>query len=113
MTNGGRVLGVTATADRLTAAITQAYAAAENIHVREAAQADGHRIPGPESNCGERITAALYNLSVIAARCHLSRSERLWQAVTVYKKRHAFLQNDTSLPRARPSGELDRSIGRP
>ena len=31
VTNGGRVLGVTATADRLTAAITQAYAAAEKI----------------------------------------------------------------------------------
>ena len=32
VTNGGRVLGVTATAPRLTAAITQAYAAAEKIH---------------------------------------------------------------------------------
>ena len=31
VTNGGRVLGVTATAPRLTAAITQAYAAAEKI----------------------------------------------------------------------------------
>ena len=31
VTNGGRVLGVTATASRLTAAITQAYAAAEKI----------------------------------------------------------------------------------
>ena len=31
VTNGGRVLGVTATADRLTAAITQAYAATEKI----------------------------------------------------------------------------------
>ena len=31
VTAGGRVLGVTATADRLTAAITQAYAAAEKI----------------------------------------------------------------------------------
>ena len=85
VTNGGRVLGVTATADRLTAAITQAYAAAEKISLREAAQADGHRLPGPESNCGKRITAALYNLSVIAARCHLSRSERLWQAVKFIK----------------------------
>ena len=32
VTNGGRVLGVTATAPRLTAAIPQAYAAAEKIH---------------------------------------------------------------------------------
>ena len=31
VTNGGRVLGVTATAPRLTAAVTQAYAAAEKI----------------------------------------------------------------------------------
>ena len=32
VTNGGRVLGVTAAAPRLTAAITQAYAATEKIH---------------------------------------------------------------------------------
>ncbi len=71
VTNGGRVLGVTATADRLTAAITQAYAAAEKISFEKLHKRTDIGFRALKANCGERITAALYNLSVIAAQCHL------------------------------------------
>ena len=55
MTNGGRVLGVTATADRLTAAITQAYAAAEKIPFEKLHKRTDIGLAGAESNCGTII----------------------------------------------------------
>ena len=42
-------------------------------------------------------------------RRHLSQSERLWHSVTFSSKRKSsFIENETSLPRALPLGELAR-----